>query len=123
MKMHLENSERNLITDYGPDGIRVNRELHTNTIIVGADCVLDGSLFPDIDALEPDAFSEALALKPEIIVLGTGTTHRFPHPRLAAELSAQGCALEVMSTSAACRTYNVLVSEFRDVVGVLLPIK
>jgi len=40
-----------------------------------------------------------------------------------AELASRGTALETMTTSAACRTYNVLVAEFRDVCAALMPIE
>lgn len=122
MKMHLETSERNLIADYGPGKISVAGEVYTSTVTVGPSTIVAGPDLPSIDRLELDDFADVLALEPEIILLGTGSKHRFPHPRLAAELSTKGTALEVMNTSAACRTYNVLISEYREVVAVLLPI-
>jgi len=61
--------------------------------------------------------------KPEILIFGSGTNHHFPAPKLVAELASRGTALETMTTSAACRTYNVLVAEFRDVCAALMPIE
>ena len=59
-------------------------------------------------------------LEPELVVLGTGSRLRFPPPALTAGLLAKGIGVEVMDTAAACRTYNVLMSEGRQVVAALL---
>ena len=61
-----------------------------------------------------------LSLQAEIILLGTGTSLCFPPARLSAYVMAAGTGLEVMDTSAACRTYNILLSENRRVVAALL---
>jgi uncharacterized protein len=54
------------------------------------------------------------------VVLGTGTRQRFPDTKLLGAVLARGIGCEVMDTGAACRTYNVLVSEDRPVVAALL---
>ena len=58
---------------------------------------------------------------PEILILGTGATQVFPDSSLYAELASRRIGLEVMSTPAACRTYNILRSEGRIVAAVMLP--
>ena len=77
------------------------------------------------DALNEGHFDYLLALKPEILLLGTGTQLRFPHPRLYQQLIGAGIGVECMDTAAACRTYNILMGEDRKVVaGILLePVK
>jgi uncharacterized protein len=67
----------------------------------------------------PD-FDEVLSMQPEIILLGTGTTLRFPSVQLSGSILATGTGFEVMDTAAACRTYNILLSEKRKVVAALL---
>ena len=59
-------------------------------------------------------------LEPEIALLGTGDRQRFPHPRLIQALMARGIGVEVMDTSAACRTYNIVMLEGRRVAAALL---
>ena len=54
-----------------------------------------------------------------VLLLGTGARQRFPSPRLAAELAALGIGVEVMDSAAACRTYNVLAAEGRQVAAAL----
>jgi uncharacterized protein len=61
-----------------------------------------------------------LPLKPELVVLGTGTRLRHPAPELIRPLIEAGIGLEVMDTAAACRTYLVLSSEGRQVAAALL---
>jgi uncharacterized protein len=54
------------------------------------------------------------------VLLGTGQHQTFPHPSFGAQFLRLGIGFEVMDTGAACRTFNVLVSERRRVVGILL---
>jgi len=65
-------------------------------------------------------FDVVLSLQPEIILLGTGPTLRFPEIRLSARILESGTGFEVMDTAAACRTYNILLSEKRKVIAALL---
>lgn len=76
---------------------------------------------------EPQTFAELgaahleaiLALTPELVVLGTGTTQHFAPPAVRAALAERGVGLEAMHLGAACRTFNVLVQEERRVAAAL----
>ncbi len=57
---------------------------------------------------------------PEVVLIGTGGRQHFLPPEHARPLLMQGVGLEVMSTAAAARTYNILMSEGRRVVAALL---
>ncbi len=61
----------------------------------------------------------ALALHPEIVLIGTGEQVLLPDVDLMGALAARAIGLEIMSTAAACRTYNVLTHERRRVVAAL----
>ncbi len=121
--MHLEKSSQQLITDYGPGSISVDGERFTSAILVAKNGVSTSDLPDSPDDLTLEMLRPLIDEKPEILVFGSGRHHKFPPMKLMADLAAQGVALEVMKTSAACRTYNVLVSEFRDVCAALLPIE
>ncbi len=56
-----------------------------------------------------------LALEPELVLLGTGPSQRFPYPTFGVPLMERGIGMEVMDTAAACRTYNILMAEGRKV--------
>jgi uncharacterized protein len=58
-------------------------------------------------------------MNPEIIVLGLATLAPIPDIDLMAALADRSIGLEIMTTPAACRTYNVLVHEHRRVVAAL----
>ena len=64
--------------------------------------------------------AEAIKGKPEIVIIGTGKTLRFPPPAALAPLRNAHIGFEVMDTAAACRTYNVLLGEGRQVAALLL---
>ena len=63
-----------------------------------------------------------LELDPQVILLGTGARQIFPAMALLARGLARSIGIEVMDTGAACRTYNILMAEGRQVVAGLLPI-
>lgn len=73
-----------------------------------------------IHDLNEEKLDLLLAEKPEVIILGTGETQTFPEPRLFAYCATKGVGLEVMANDAACRTYNVLTTEDRDIVLALV---
>lgn len=72
------------------------------------------------DELRPEHFAPLLDLEPELVLVGTGETFRYPAPALLAALTGRGIGVEVMDTGAACRTYNVLAGEGRQVVAAIL---
>ncbi|MFK7855228.1 MAG: Mth938-like domain-containing protein [Granulosicoccus sp.] len=126
MKMHLETSDQNLISNYGKGVLSVNgQDFHQNILITQTRVVEDWFSGPLSDLklshFEP-LFDDTEAERAEIVLLGSGETHVFPDFALMAELKQRGIALEVMNTRAACRTYSVLVNEFRPVAAALLQI-
>ncbi len=73
-----------------------------------------------IDQLQAAHFEPVLALRPELVIFGSGARHRFIAPSLVRGLIEQGIGVEMMDTAAACRTYNILASEGRTVLAALL---
>ncbi len=61
-------------------------------------------------------------LDPELVLLGTGASLQFPAREFLDQLYRVNVGVEVMDTAAACRTFNILVSEGRHVVAALLMI-
>lgn len=70
--------------------------------------------------LTEDHFSVLAALKPELVIFGSGTRLRFAPPVFMRTLMSQRIGIETMDTLAACRTYNVLAGEGRQVIAALL---
>ncbi len=59
-------------------------------------------------------------LDAEVIVFGSGSRTRFAPPAWLQPLMAKRVGVEAMDTQAACRTYNILVGEGRNVAVALL---
>jgi uncharacterized protein len=109
----------NAITAYGDDYVMVNGARRDSSVIVTATEVKPWGA-ADFDHLREQDFAELAGLGAEIVLLGTGARQRFPHPKLTAPLGAARVGLEVMDLKAACRTYNILVAEARNVALALL---
>ena len=109
----------NLIRRYGADFIQVGEtELRTSCLVSATTL---GHWSPrDVAGLTPDHLQPLFALEPEVVVLATGVVQVFPRAALRAEFATRRIGLEVMEIGAACRTYNVLVSEERKVLGAIL---
>ena len=121
MKLHLTTAENNnLITSYGAGFVEINRQRYTSNLIVMANKLLLDWQATDFANLTAAHFVQILELKPEVVLLGTGEKHQFLHPKTVQNLTENGIPLECMTTAAACRTYNILMSEGRNVVAALL---
>ena len=113
-------SAGNLVRAYGSGELRVNDNVYRSTIIVSASAV---QAAPDIRGMEDLAGldpSRILSQGPELVLLGTGPRQIFPAASFRAQFLSAGIGFEVMDTGAACRTFNVLVSEQRPVVALLM---
>jgi len=121
MKLHRTQSEdSNLITAYDNDFVEVNKQRYSNHLIVMPNEIIEDWSVDGFANLSAAHFNDMLELNPEVILLGTGKTHQFVHPKLTVALIEKGIAVECMTTHAACRTYNILMSEGRHVAAALL---
>jgi uncharacterized protein len=123
--MHIQletGGQANLIRTYEPGRIVVNQDSFVRSLIV-----LPGRLISDwppqtFEDLAPPHLEDLVPLQPELVILGTGKRQRFPRAELLAPLVQAGIGWEVMDTGAACRTYNILMGEGRNVAAALLMI-
>ncbi len=121
MKLHRElNIGRNIVTTIGERHIDINGQRYENSLLVLPQQIHEGWVQGGFDALNLAAFHPIIELKAEILLLGTGLRQRFPAPDLLRELMAAHIGIEVMDTGAACRTFNILVAEGRNVAAALL---
>jgi uncharacterized protein len=121
VKFHLQTpTGHNLFTGHGAGYVAINGVRYAKSLIVTPDRVLDDWPATDFDSLSTEHFEHLLALKADIVLLGTGTTLRFPRPQLSQCLHAARIGLEVMDNAAACRTYNILSGEGRNVIAAVL---
>lgn len=121
MKLHLAKlGDTKLFTAHGSDYVMVNDERFERSIVVSSDQVRTDWNARNFENLDETHFAYLAALKPDVLLLGTGNKQQFPHPRLYRVLTDTGIGLECMDTPAACRTYNILVAEDRKVVAAIL---
>ena len=120
MDLNLDKSSGNQITAYEAGSITINETSYTNSIIVTPEAIISPWELQDIADLSKEKLHQILELEPHVVILGTGEKQQFPKAELLAYFGTRGIGLEVMNNGAACRTYNVLMSEDRKVVLALL---
>ena len=114
---------RQVVESYGDGGFRISGRLYRGSLLIFPDRV---QRWPAAALAELDRAAFAPLLEAarggevELVLLGTGSRQRFPHPRLTRPLMDARVGLEVMDTQAACRTYNILAAESRKVAAALL---
>ena len=111
---------RNAFTGYGEGYVEVNRARYVASLVVSGERLVDDWPVRSVADITPESLEAILAMKPEVVLLGTGATFAFPEPRALAPLAKSGVGLESMDTAAACRTYNILLAEGRNVVAALI---
>jgi uncharacterized protein len=120
MKLHLESSDGTYqIQRVDSDSVTINEKVYSQNIIVMPEYLAEWTV-KSFDELEIEHLEQLCALKPEVVLFGTGATIRFPATELLAPLINAGIGVEVMDTRAACRTYTILTAEGRKVAAALL---
>jgi uncharacterized protein len=121
MKLSLDLPGRiNVIRAYVPGELRVGDATHRSSLIVTASTLIERWRPARMDDLQPADLEPIVALQPAVLLIGSGARQQFPDRAVLASLYAARIGFEIMDTGAACRTYNVLVAEGRDVAAALL---
>ncbi|MCX7154947.1 MAG: Mth938-like domain-containing protein [Rhodocyclales bacterium] len=108
------------ITAYDAEHIAVNgRRLTKSFLLTPQRLIEDWPPASFVSLTEADLGAVANLGCP-IVLLGTGARQRFPAPVLLRPLIERRMGVEVMDTFAACRTYNILMAEGRDVAAALI---
>ncbi len=102
-------------------GFRTSEGEYEGAIIVSARTVIPSWAAESIGDLTEALLQPVFDLEPEIVLLGTGRDQLFPEPALMMSFYRRGIGIEAMTTQAACRTFNVLMSERRNAVAAMLP--
>ncbi len=116
-----------LVDQTDPTGPLI-RSVTADAIVVGARAWRESFLIqpgfelvpwsqPALSAFGVEEARALLARKPALVILGSGVEHVFPPAAFAATLLGAGVGLETMPNAAAARTFNLLVSEGRNVLG------
>lgn len=121
MKLHLTTAENNnLITACSENYVEVNKQRHARSLIVMPQQIITDWDAKDLADLTEQHFLRIADFNSEVVLLGTGDKHQFLHPKIYQALTLRNIPLECMTTAAACRTYNILMSEGRNVLAALI---
>ncbi|WP_299617010.1 Mth938-like domain-containing protein [Pelagibius sp.] len=114
---------RQIIEAYGGGGFRVSGTVFGGSVLVMPELSQSWPV-ADIAALSLESLEPVLAAAAgiEVLLIGCGKAMAFIDPDLREAAKARGVALEPMDTGAACRTYNVLVAEDRQVAAALIAV-
>ena len=110
----------NVIAGHDARGVVVNGQRWSGNVLVPAHGEVRAWGCSGFDNLQAAHFEALLADAPELVLFGSGRQQRFVHPALLRTLIERRIGVECMDTLAACRTYNVLVSEGRRALAALL---
>lgn len=92
----------------------------TASIILARDRVVEDWAVDDVGTMTPALAEPILALKPDVVLLGTGARQRFPSQEVLAAFLQRGVGVEFMNNAAAARTWDILASEGRNVVAAFI---
>ncbi len=117
MHINLEASEQHAVQAYSDKQIQINPIIYEQSLIVSREEIITNVTINSIQHINQNHLDLLLQCKPELIIIGHKNTGTFPPMDIIAQLSQQRIGIECMSIGAACRTYNVLLSEYRAVIA------
>ncbi|KTD48017.1 hypothetical protein Lqui_2281 [Legionella quinlivanii] len=120
MHLHLESADKFAVQAYSDSEVKIDGEIYQHNLIVSSQGVTDWPLV-SIAEMSAQSIENFLHIQPEIIIIGHTQPGKFPPAFILQQLAQKRIGLESMSIGAACRTYNVLLSEQRRVaLGIIL---
>lgn len=113
-------AEQYFIHSLGPDAIQIVEDRYSRSLILSPDEGVREWRVESIDALQSEDLEPILEWSPDVVLLATGRTQRFPSREIQIAMLRNNVGLEVMTLESAARTFNVLASEDRRVVAALI---
>lgn len=112
---------RLMVDSYGPGRFKIRGTHYPSSILLFPDRV---ETWPVIkaDDLTLQSLSAVQAEEPpvEVLLLGTGSGMHLIPSSLRSEIRAAGLIMDIMDTGAACRTFNILMTEGRRAAAALI---
>ena len=121
MQIELNNIDPNInrIIAYSDDYFKLaNKVIHSN-LVISKDNLCEDLLTDNFQDFALQHLKKIMLWKPELILIGTGKLLNYPNEGWVDYANKKNIGLEIMSTGAACRSYNLLIDEGRNVVACL----
>ena len=120
MQINLERPDQNSIQSYSNNKVVIDDKTYQTSIIVSSKTVESDWQIEDIQKMTEQDVEKIMQHAPEIVIVGHQKLGQFPDDSVRFLFANQGVGFECMDIGAACRTFNVLLSEFRNVVLALI---
>lgn len=122
MQINKEPRDKHAIQSYSLEQIIINGETYEDNLLITHERIITGWSNKQISNLYIEDIQPLLNMTPEILIIGHEDKHLLPNFEFMQSLSKNNIGFEFMSIGAACRTFNVLLSEERQAaLGILLP--
>ena len=123
MEFNLEVPQNQFfIRSVSEKGICVHNDYFNRPFIISGQRIVPEWNVTSVDDINEESLQVIFDLQPEVILIGTGNTQVFLPTATQVHFFRRNFGFEVMTTEAACRTFNVLATEGRKVVAALLPL-
>tara|TARA_Y100000768_G_scaffold332699_1_gene272440 strand:- start:119 stop:484 length:366 start_codon:yes stop_codon:yes gene_type:complete len=120
MELTLQTNKSGVfIKNYENHKIYINDKVFENNIMIINSNITKWEI-TNLNLSTQENYKEILMAKPEIIIIGTGTKLIVPDNELIHEVHKKNIGIEFMITESACKTYNLLASENRNIAAGLL---
>lgn len=121
MKLHKDQIRTDFrIRGYSDSEVWINDTTYRASLIVSSTRLHTQWPPSEVAELKVEHLTPLIEMEPEIVLLGTGNRQTFPEPILLTPLLERRIGVEVMTTEAACRTFNILQADERQVVAALM---
>ena len=109
-----------VITAYGENSVSINGKPFKQSLIITRTKLNEDWDVSMVELLQAEHIDQILSFNPELIIIGTGNKLIFPAAEVYSVIIKHVIGVDFMDTRAACRTYNILMSEGRDIVAGLI---
>ena len=116
----VTSEESYIVTGYEPGTVGINRVAYTRSLILRPHALQEDWPVDAVGDLLVEHLQPVLENPPEVLLIGTGEKQDFPDREVWRRLRREGLGVEIMDTGAACRTYNLIMAEGRDVAAALI---
>ena len=114
MQIHIDSRNLNSIISYNESQLMINDVIYKDSLIVSAHGILSPWSIHSLQELTEANLMPMIQLNPELILIGHPHLGQQPPLLIQEWLSKQRIGLECMPIGAACRTFNLLLSEGRS---------